>query len=779
MKNFRIYLFSFSLLLLVTCSPTLSEEELNITKDLECSSVSQPLPLLEYANGKSTLEFQKINHDSLNFGFSKDSYICKWENTIENSHSQMDRLIIGISLQDYLDILYLNRDGSHLSIETGDRRSVSPYVLSDYPYEFKINLKEVKTIFFQLSTHDGLHEGLTFDLTTSTSYQKTKLLSTSFQFFLIGALASLILYNLLIVLDSKEKAHFYFVGYLISFLMYYIIYVGIFSHSPNSSFLNNSGMLIAANLTIIFINLFIVHSIGLQEPKLNRHLYALLGIYSLNILLNFLTLYALSLQIISLAVAYNTLIFFPMLFYFVYKAKNIYAYRLLLSFVPLAIGGVIFICKIASILESNLFTENAYFIGSLLQIILFSFLLSQKFTTSVKLNLEYQKKILLDSETFATALQEEKERVTNAYFELEASQKQLIQSDRMITLGTLVAGVAHEINTPLGAIKASGENINISLNSLMGAISDVIPDSLREDWSLVTKILEKSQTLSQSLSSKESRSLKKKIKENLETQEVERAEEIAEIFLELGIYKDDSLQKEILSTLGYVPILNISHLMFGILKKAKTIEISADRVSKIVKSLKSYMHFDSSEEMVPAALYETIETVLTILHSKLKAGIEVQTNYESVPFIYCFPDELGQIITNLIHNSIQALEGTGKISIEVKTIGIPDLHSIHSPFPISIDEHNSFDEKYIFDKFLTLSIEDNGPGIPDEIQKKIFEPFFTTKKAGEGSGLGLHIIRKIIDKHNGYLELFSKPGSTKFTVGIPARIALKPNPPTP
>ena len=215
MKNFRIYLFSFSLLLLVTCSPTLSEEELNITKDLECSSVAQPLPLLEYANGKSTLEFQKINHDSLNFGFSKDSYICKWENTIENSHSQMDRLIIGISLQDYLDILYLNRDGSHLSIETGDRRSVSPYVLSDYPYEFKINLKEVKTIFFQLSTHDGLHEGLTFDLTTSSSYQKTKLLSTSFQFFLIGALASLILYNLLIVLDSKEKAHFYFVGYLI------------------------------------------------------------------------------------------------------------------------------------------------------------------------------------------------------------------------------------------------------------------------------------------------------------------------------------------------------------------------------------------------------------------------------------------------------------------------------------------------------------------------------------------------------------------------------------
>jgi two-component system, NtrC family, sensor kinase len=558
-----------------------------------------------------------------------------------------------------------------------------------------------------------------------------------------------------------------------------MIYVGKFSLSPYSSFISNSGLLIITDLTIIFINLFIIHSIGLQESKLNKHLYAILGIYYLNIVLNLFTLYALSLQIISLAVAYNTLIFFPMLFYSVYKTKNSYAYRLLLSFVPLVIGGIIFLCKVVSIVESNLFTENSYFIGSLLQIILFSFLLSQKFTTSMKLNLEYQKKILSDAENFANALQEEKERVTNAYFELEASQKQLIQSDRMITLGTLVAGVAHEINTPLGAIKASGENINISLNGLMQAISDVIPDSLRNDWSLVTKILEKSKTLSQSLSSKESRSLKKKIKENLETQEVVRAEEIAEIFLELGIYKDDSLQKEILSTQGYIPILSIAHLMFGILKKANTIEISAERVSKIVKSLKSYMHFDSSEEMVPAALHETIETVLTILHSKLKAGIEVQTHYEAIPFIYCFPDELGQIITNLIHNSIQALDGTGKISIEVKTIGIPDLQSIHSPFPISMDDHNSFDEKYIFDKFLTLSIEDNGPGIPEEIQKKIFEPFFTTKKAGEGSGLGLHIIRKIIDKHNGYLELFSKPGSTKFVVGIPARTALKTNTPTP
>lgn len=397
----------------------------------------------------------------------------------------------------------------------------------------------------------------------------------------------------------------------------------------------------------------------------------------------------------------------------------------------------------------------------------------------MKMNLDYQKKIAMDTEKFTTALQEEKDRVTHAYFELEASQKQLIQSDRMITLGTLVAGVAHEINTPLGAIKASGENINTSLKDLLGAISNVIPDNLKEDWSLVVHILEQSQAVSQTLSSKESRAIKKSIRQDLETLHVDAGEELADILLELGLYQQKSLQKEIFLNPNYLPILRISHLMQGIFKKANTIELSAERVSKIVKSLKSYMHFDTKEEMVPAALSDTMETILTILHSKIKAGIELQTHYESIPYLYCYPDEIGQIFTNLIHNSIQAMDGNGKITIEIKLIDIPDWSTLHSPFPISLEEKTSFPELYSYDQFLSISIEDNGPGIPEELQKKIFEPFFTTKKAGEGSGLGLHIIRKIIEKHNGFIELFSHPGSTKFTVGIPARLHLRQEPPTP
>jgi signal transduction histidine kinase len=116
------------------------------------------------------------------------------------------------------------------------------------------------------------------------------------------------------------------------------------------------------------------------------------------------------------------------------------------------------------------------------------------------------------------------------------------------------------------------------------------------------------------------------------------------------------------------------------------------------------------------------------------------------------------------------MQGNGIIQIELKLVNTPDLRNLQSPIPIpyKVEEDNS--EKYSYNQYLSITIEDNGPGIPPEIQKKIFEPFFTTKKAGEGSGLGLHIIQKILSKHKGYLELHSIPARTRFTIYLPARL---------
>jgi predicted ATPase/signal transduction histidine kinase len=335
-------------------------------------------------------------------------------------------------------------------------------------------------------------------------------------------------------------------------------------------------------------------------------------------------------------------------------------------------------------------------------------------------------------------------------------EKSLIQSDRMVTLGTMVAGVAHEVNTPLGAIKANSENISEQMKSLLEFLNPEKQGISHSELEKVIKILELSGSVSTTFSSKEQRALRKKLTSELETKGVKHPEEVAEKMMDLGLVSAFESENEIFHISDLDKLLGIASLFFGIQKKSGVIQTSAERVSKIVKSLKSYMHFDQSEEKKMADLTEGMETVLTILHSKIKHGIEVTKNYGDVPQILCFPDELNQIWTNLIHNAVQAMNEKGSLQIDIEKVsslyGAPD-----------IDKSNpNYTREYI-----SVSIQDSGSGISPEIRQKIFQAFFTTKPAGEGSGLGLHIIGKILEKHEGALYLESEPGRTRFSVLLP------------
>jgi signal transduction histidine kinase len=171
-----------------------------------------------------------------------------------------------------------------------------------------------------------------------------------------------------------------------------------------------------------------------------------------------------------------------------------------------------------------------------------------------------------------------------------------------------------------------------------------------------------------------------------------------------------------------------------------TIRVAVERAAKIVFALKNYAHHDQSPgEPQLAVVTEGIETVLELFQNLLKRGIEVQRDYEALPPIPCYVDELMQIWTNLIHNAIQAMNGEGILSIITRLVN----------------------------QQVIVQITDNGPGIPSELQAKIFEPFFTTKARGEGSGLGLGICRQVIAKHGGTMRVESNPGCTTFTLSLP------------
>ncbi|MGB5593687.1 MAG: HAMP domain-containing sensor histidine kinase, partial [Crocosphaera sp.] len=178
---------------------------------------------------------------------------------------------------------------------------------------------------------------------------------------------------------------------------------------------------------------------------------------------------------------------------------------------------------------------------------------------------------------------------------------------------------------------------------------------------------------------------------------------------------------------------------FTLRKSSETIKTATERAAKIVFALKSYARYDLGTEKMEGNLIHGIETVLTLYQNQIKKGVEVIKNYTELPLILCYHDQLTQVWTNLIHNALQAMNYQGTLTIDVKRDN--DL--------------------------VLVKITDSGKGISDKVMERIFEPFFTTKIAGEGTGLGLDIVQKIVKRHDGKITVNSLPGATTFTVSIP------------
>ncbi|MGH9537459.1 MAG: sensor histidine kinase, partial [Terriglobales bacterium] len=163
------------------------------------------------------------------------------------------------------------------------------------------------------------------------------------------------------------------------------------------------------------------------------------------------------------------------------------------------------------------------------------------------------------------------------------------------------------------------------------------------------------------------------------------------------------------------------------------------RISDLVQAIKEYTYMDQAP-VQNVDIVKSLETTLTILNHKLKRGVVVQRDYPKIPLlINSFGSELNQVWTNLIDNAIDAMNGKGELRVRA----------------------------YREDPCVVIEIGDNGPGISPEVKAHIFEPFFTTKGVGEGTGLGLDTVQRIVKKHRGNIQVTSQPGDTRFQVWLP------------
>ncbi len=372
--------------------------------------------------------------------------------------------------------------------------------------------------------------------------------------------------------------------------------------------------------------------------------------------------------------------------------------------------------------------------------------------------------LVLDNALLYQQLEQSNRELGSTVTELKNTQSQLIQSEKMASIGQLVAGVAHEINTPAGAINAATSNLMNFLPSLVENFRHVARQNLsQEDQNtllrFITRLLHS--PAQERKSTFDIRHTTKILDRILTGQGVSNTRRIAKQIARLSLDEQEHPALiRLLRSYESEHIINFLEDCSKILNATKDIQVSIRIITRIVNALKMYSRLDQAK-VEEVNIHEGIETTLIILHSQIKYGIHVEKHYGDIPAIPCYANELNQVWTNIIHNAVQAMNGEGTLTIETSFL------------PAGSPKQAEDADAATRDGMVRIRISDTGQGIPAEIRDKIFDPYFTTKDQGEGSGLGLGIAQQIVERHQGTIRVESQPGNTSFEIFLPVSGVLE------
>ena len=631
-----------------------------------------------------------------NLGISESVF---WIKVQINNNSREDHLLLSVTLPtlDKIEFFSQDKKGAYTSVIAGEQFPFfqRKYIDPDYLFDIYIPEDSIKTFYFKISSKEGIQlpTALGTEIKIFNQIKNRDIISGIY----FGIMIAMILYNLFLFFSIKDISYIYYVAYIALMLITQTALQGYpFQYLwPNHPMLAQKSLFIFPSLVSIagleFVRLF------LQLKTRSKLLYIISYIfyipYLISIILAFAGYYKISFHTMEFSSMYLSIymLITPII---ILRQGFQPAKYFLAAWSVFLIGICIYVLKDVEILPFNNFTRYTMQIGSAIETVLLSFALADRINTLKK----EKEELIVGQNTIleqkvnerTTELKETNNNLSTTLINLKDTQAQLVNIEKMASLGQLTAGIAHEINNPINFVSANLK-------------------PLKMDISEILEIIKKYEAI------KSGDVLEDKLKEI------------------------DNYKKEI--DLEYLK-KEIETLLLGI-------EDGAKRTTEIVSGLKTFSRLDESE-IKECNINEGIESTLTLLKHTIPKNIDVIVNLGAIPNIECLPGKLNQVFMNILSNALYAIAQKkleGKNTLIVTT--------------------------YSKGENVYASFEDTGIGMTQEIKNKIFEPFFTTKDVGEGTGLGMSIVFKIIETHQAKIEVDTEYGrGTKITLILNKKIKL-------